>query len=128
MNKPLLIAAALTLSSFTQAAPDPAYVRQQVAETVQGASQNSNFFSKEEMQTIANNAYSNSEQFKNDARQVHQSTSDYLKTNEARKNQQEMRQMNQELHNRKELPQIKRDGYSMCLNAQNYGDIECNTP
>lgn len=111
-----------------QAASDPAYVKQQVAETIQGSMQNSNRFSQEEMQQLVNNANHNSQRFNGSARQLSDSANAHLQTDQAKKDQQWLIQNQKDLENKKEYQEYKKTAVELCQNGQRYAAIECNTP
>ncbi|SEM30097.1 hypothetical protein [Acinetobacter sp. DSM 11652] len=128
MNRLFITILALIGATTLQASPDPAYVKQQVAETIQGSMQNSNRFSQEEMQQLVNNANQNSRQFNDSARQSTQSANAYLKTDQARRDQQWLLQNQKDLENKKEYSQYKQTGVELCQNGQRFAEIECNKP
>lgn len=128
MKKLLMTIAALIGVNNLQAAPDPAYVKQQVAETIQGSTQNSNRFSQEEMQQLVNNANRNSKQFHGTATQLGDSANAHLKTDQAKKDQQWLIQNQKNLENKKEYSQHKQTAVELCKNGQRYAAIECNAP
>lgn len=122
---------AFALTSVVQAAPDPAYVKQQVAETINGSMNNANAYPQEDLQHIVNNAYSNSEKlFKGEAQQLGQSANAYLNSDNSKRDQAWASQTSQDLVNKKEYEQTKQVGKVLCDNTQKYSikPIECNNP
>lgn len=113
-------------SSFSlYAAPDPAFVRDEVYKTVYGAPQRSTGFSDDDYRSIVSAAYKNSAQMRNMQQETAAVAKGHLQSSSSRQDQAWTRQTINNLESKKEYEDSQKVGMESCLNAQKYANINC---
>lgn len=115
-------------SGLATASPDPAYVKQQVNETINGSMQNANRYAREnaeELKSIVAASNRNRAMYQQDAMQMANTSNAYLKSENAKKDQAWAIQTQEKIMQSPKYHESEKVGLELCRNAQQYSDINC---
>lgn len=115
-------------SSLATASPDPAYVKQQVNETINGSMQNANRYAREnaeELNSIVAASNRNRAIYQQDAMQMANTSNAYLRSENAKKDQAWAIKTQNDIYSRKEYQESQKDAVELCKNSQRYANVNC---
>lgn len=115
-------------SGLAVASPDPAYVKQQVQETINGSMQNANRYAQEhseELNSIVATSNRNKAMYQQDALQIANASNSYLQSENAKKDQAWGLKTQEKIMQNPKYHESQKVGLELCRNAQQYSDIQC---